>query len=57
MEIVIEPWKKLVIHEPTEYRKTDSQGVRTFMMADMSANEHLVQLSSVLKDNSKFNKS
>ncbi|HKZ61097.1 MAG TPA: hypothetical protein VJZ68_01600 [Nitrososphaera sp.] len=121
MEIIIEPWKKLVIHELTEYQFEDflqfmgataraagggiitmnwANGVTfqilsfpeseviveeflkgiihysnvlfalkekfekqirkeygTFMMADMSANEHLVQLSSVLKENSKFNKS
>lgn len=118
MEIVIDPWKKLVIHELTEYGFEDllrvmaataravgggivslnwANGIAfqimpfpqseaiveeslkgiihysnilfalkdkfekeirkdygTFLMADTSSNEHFMQLSSVLKKNSKF---
>jgi len=121
MEIEIEPWKKLVIHELTEYGFEDflrvmaasarsvgggivsmnwANGVAfqimpfpeaeviveeslkgiihysnvlfalkekfekeirkdygTFLMADMSANEHFIDLTAVLKKNSKFGKS
>lgn len=121
MEIIIEPWKKLVVHELTEYQFEDflhimgataraagggiinmnwANGVvfqimsmppaeaivqeslkgtihysnvlfalkekfekeihkeyGTFLMTDMSANESFVQLSTVLKEHSKFNKS
>lgn len=121
MEIIVEPWKKLVVHELTEYQFEDflqmmgataraagggiinmnwaggvvfqimplppSEAIvqeslkgtihysnvlfalkekfdkeihkdyGTFLMTDMSANEFFVQLSTVLKEHSKFNKS